>query len=116
MGKVKISDNSIWLKHIENDRPLRDRLASLRAGQTVELEIAGVVGTWERMRDGADGRPTEGIRPIDAMKRVWTQMQSSRGQIVDIRPVTTADSYLTALATTLVEWESSEDEEAFRDL
>ncbi|MBI4920346.1 MAG: hypothetical protein HY834_01230 [Devosia nanyangense] len=116
MGKVRISDNSIWLKHIEADAPLRDRLTSLKAGDVVELEVAGIVGRWERMRDGSDGRPTEGIKPVEGMKRVWTQLQSERGRVVDVRQVQSADSYLAALGATLSEWDSPEDEAAYRDL
>lgn len=116
MGRVKIADNSIWLKHIEEDRDLRNRLASLRPGQIVELEVDGIIGTWERMRNGSDGRPTEGIKPIETMKRVWTELQRERGRVVDIRQVNVADTYLQSLVPLLSEWESPEDEIAFRDL
>ena len=116
MAKVRIADNSIWLKHIESDAALRERLRSLSAGETVELEVAGVVGRWERMRDGRDGRPTDGIKPIDSMKRVWTQMQRDRGKLVDVREVVSADAYLAAVGETLSEWMSPEDEAAYRDL
>lgn len=116
MGKVKIADNSIWLKHIEQDAPLLDRLKALKAGEAIDLEVGGVVGRWERMQDGKDGRPTEGIKPIDSMKQVWTQMQRERGRVVEVRPVLSADSYLAALTPLLSEWDSPEDEEAFRDL
>jgi hypothetical protein len=116
MGRVRIADNSIWLKHIEQDDPLRERLRSLRPGQTVDLEVAGVVGRWARMNDGRDGRPTEGLRPIESMKTVWTKLQKDRGKVVGVRQVTSADSYLASLGSTLDEWNSPEDEEAFRDL
>jgi len=116
MGSVRIADNSIWLKHIERDDALRERLSKLRPGQVVDLEVAGVVGRWARMNDGRDGRPTEGIRPIDSMKSVWTKMQRERGKVVEVRQVTSADSYLSSLGDTLNEWNSPEDEEAFRDL
>lgn len=116
MGKIKIADNSIWLKHIEGDMPLRDRLASLKPGDRVDLEVAGIVGRWERMRDGKDGRPTDGLRPIDSMRPIWTGLQRERGRVVDIRQVLSADSYLAAVGATLSEWESPEDEAAYRDL
>jgi hypothetical protein len=50
------------------------------------------------------------------MKTVWKRFQSRRQQLVEIREVRTADAYLAALSDTLSEWNSSEDEEAFRDL
>jgi hypothetical protein len=116
MGRIKIADNSIWLKHIEDDRPLRERLSSLNAGETVKLEVAGVVGTWERMKNSPNGQPTAGIKPVDSMKRAWTEMQKDRGKVVNIRQVVEGDTYLASLALTLSEWDSPGDEEAFRDL
>ena len=116
MAKVKITDNSIWLKHIEGDHPLRQRLEALRAGQVVDLEIDGVVGRWERMKDGRDGRPTPGIKPIDAMRDVWSRLQKDRGRVVELRPVQGVDRYLASLRPLLSEWDSPEDEEAYRDL
>lgn len=116
MGKVVIKDDSIWLKHIEGDLRLVTRLQRLHEHEVVELEVNGVVGRWQRMKAGKDGRPTQGIKPIDAMRKVWTQMQEERGKIVDIREVRTADSYLMALTPLMSEWDSPEDEEAFHDL
>ena len=46
-----------------------------------------------------------------------TQMASEvPGRIVDVRPVLTADTYLSSLAGNLNEWNSPEDEAAFRGL
>jgi hypothetical protein len=50
------------------------------------------------------------------MKLVWKQFQARRKEVVEIREVKTADSYLAALSDTLSEWNSPADEEAFRDL
>lgn len=116
MGTVEIRDHSIWLPHIEGDRKLRERIESMNAGDTLDLEIDGIVGRWERMRDGADGRPSLGIKPIADMKRVWAEMQKRRSEIVTIREVTTADAYLAASEGMLSEWNSPEDERAFSDL
>jgi hypothetical protein len=68
------------------------------------------------MRDDKDGRPTKGIKPIGPMKEIWKRLQSRRGELVEVREVRTADTYLSALRGTLSEWNSPEDEEAFRDL
>lgn len=116
MGKVRIVDDAIWVKHIEGDRRLEQRLAQLPAGQVIDLEVDGVVGRWQKMRDGRDGRPTSGIRPIAAMREVWARLRRRPGRIVDIREVKTADSYLELLNSTLSEWDSPQDEEAYRDL
>jgi hypothetical protein len=50
------------------------------------------------------------------MKAVWKRFQSRRGEVVAVREVRTTDAYLAALSDTLSEWNSPEDEEAFRDL
>jgi hypothetical protein len=68
------------------------------------------------MKVGKDGRITDGIEPIAEMREVWARLQRSRGRIVDIREVTTADSYLSSLTPLLSEWDSPEDEAAYRDL
>ena len=116
MAYVEICDDAMWATRIEGGKALKDRILSLAPGEVIELEVDGIVGRWERMRNGTDGRPTKGIKPIGPMKEVWTRLQARRGEVVEIREVRTADAYLAALSNTLSEWNSPEDEEAFRDL
>jgi hypothetical protein len=116
VAKVKVRDDAIWVKHIEGDPRLGDKISGLRAGQVIDLEIDGIVGRWEKMRDGRDGRPTSGIKPIEAMREVWARFRREPERIVDVREVRTADSYLAMLDMTLSEWDSPEDEAAYRDL
>jgi hypothetical protein len=116
MAHVEIRDDAVWAKQIEGGRALKDRILTLAPGEVIELEVDGIVGRWEKMRDGLDGRPTTGIKPIGPMKEIWKRFQSRRGEIVEMREVKTADAYLAALSNTLSEWNSPEDEEAFRDL
>jgi hypothetical protein len=117
MPVIRISDESIWLKHIEGDKALRERIRNLAPEEVLDLEVNGVVGKWARMKDGKDGRPTWGIKPVGEMRLVWTRMrQQQTGKIVTIREVTMADSYLVALSDTLDEWSSQEDELAYADL
>jgi hypothetical protein len=116
MAYVEIRDDSMWAKQIEGGKVLRDRIVALTPGEVIELEVDGIVGSWEKMRDGKDGRSTMGIKPIGPMKEIWKRFQSRRGEVVEVREVKTADAYLAALSGTLAEWNSPEDEEAFRDL
>jgi hypothetical protein len=116
MAYVEICDDAMWASQIEGGKALKDRILSLAPGEVIELEVDGIVGRWERMRNGTDGRPTKGIKPIGPMKEVWKRLQSRRGEVVEIREVRTADAYLAALSNTLSEWNSPEDEEAFGDL
>ena len=116
MAYVAIRDDTIWANHIEGGKALKDRIISLAPGEVIELEVDGIVGTWEKTRLGKDGRPQQSIKPIGNMKKIWKIFQSRRREVVAIREVRTADAYLEALSNTLSEWNSPEDEEAFRDL
>ena len=116
MGYVKITDDTLWTKHIEGDPALCDRIVRLPAGELIDLEVDGIVGQWEKARIGRDGRPTSAIKPVGPMRDIWKRFQARRGEIVVVRETRTADSYLKALTATLSEWNTPEDEEAFRGL
>jgi hypothetical protein len=116
MAVVAIRDDTIWVNHIEGGKVLKERIASLPPGDVIELEVDGIVGSWEKTQVGKDGRPQQSIKPLGNMKTVWKRFQSRRQERVEIREVRTADAYLAALTDTLSEWNSPEDEEAFRDL
>ena len=117
MAFVKIRDNNLWPSHIEGGGALQQRIISLEPGQVIELEVDGVIGAWEKTRVGKDGRAQQAIKPIGQMKKVWERFQARRDQVVEIREVRTADAYLAAVSGLLAtEWNSPEDEEAFRDL
>jgi hypothetical protein len=113
---VAIRDDTIWTKHIEGGKALKERILSLRPGDVIELEVDGIVGRWEKTRLGKDGRAQQSIKPIGSMKQVWKRFQARRSKVIEIREVRTADAFLAALSDTLSEWNSPEDEEAFRDL
>src|ERR1700684_3386715 len=106
MAYVEISDDAIWAKQIEGGKALKDRILSLAPGEVIELEVDGIVGRWERMRNGKDGGSTKGIKPIGPMKEVWKRLQARRGEVVEIREVRTVDAYLAGLSNTLSEWNS----------
>src|SRR5688500_18856836 len=116
MAQVKLNSDAIWVRSIEGDKQLKEMIRGLSPGDTIDLEVDGVVGTWEKMRDGRDGRPTQGIRPIGSMRETWRSWQKERGRILHLRRPTPSDSYLRMLRPYLSEWDSPEDEEAFRDL
>ncbi len=117
MTMTVIRDDAIWIKHIEGNPELQERIRALKPEQILDLEVDGVVGKWARMRDGRDGRPTYGIKPVSQMREVWKRMRAAKtGQMVPICEVVSADRYLSSLAATLDEWNSPEDTEAYRDL
>jgi hypothetical protein len=116
MGYVQIKDDLLWVKQIEGDNELKERITRLPAGQTIDLEIDGVVGHWEKAKTGRDGRQTAAVKPLGPMREIWKRFQARRGEIVPIRETRTADSYLAALTGVMTEWNSPADDEAFRDL
>ena len=114
MAQFIILDDAIWSKHLSDQ--LRSKVNDLEPGERILLEVDGITGWWERMKNGADGRPTFGIKPVNAMKDVWQLWKSRRGQSIEIRLPATADSYLKSLEGSMDEWASSDDEAAYADL
>ena len=85
MATTTISDYVIWTKHIHDDAVLAERLTSLGEGETIELRIDGVVGTWIKMKKGADGRPTLGLKPLGRTQSFWNELfKSRRGEVVSL--------------------------------
>jgi hypothetical protein len=88
MASTTVSDYVIWTKHVHDDPELVRRILAMWAGQTIQLEIDGVRGTWRKMDDGSDGRPTPGIRPIGAAQEVWRHLfKRRRGEVVSLKVV-----------------------------
>jgi hypothetical protein len=113
---VDIRDHAVWFKHIDSAELVKS-LEALDADEVLTLQADDVVGEWQRMEQGADGRPTPGIKPIGPMKEVWGKWyRNRRGDRITLRRVTKADEYLTATAKLFSEWSGDEDEAAFRDL
>lgn len=118
MARVLINDHTIWLKHIESERIAR-RLTSLKPNAPVALRIEGKPVLFRKMRDGADGRPTPGLRPDEAFKDFWNALyRERRGEKVeiDLGEEPHRDPYLAAVSTLMSEWTSKADCEAYDDL
>ena len=113
---IEITDYSIWFAHLHLPG-LVSKLEALHPEEEIMLETDGVVGRWQRMKVGRDGRSVQGIKPVGSMKSVWGKwFKSRKGEIIEIREVRLADDYLSAASSLFSEWASPEDEEAFRDL
>ena len=87
MGMVEIRDHALWVKHIHENEPLKEKLSALPAGSLVELEVNGLKGTWKKMDDGKDGRPTPGVKAVGKARDHWHALQEDRGELVTIRDV-----------------------------
>lgn len=85
---VEIQDYSIWIKHVRGSSSVSAYLSALRGGQAVTLRVDGHVGVWEKMRDGTHGLPTNGLKPIGAMRGLWGDLYKSRkGELVSLEIV-----------------------------
>ena len=114
--EIRIEDHVIWFKHL-GSQALVERLRRLEPEQELTLETGGVIGRWQRMNTGKDGRETLGIRPVGSMKSIWNDwFRSRKGDLIEIREVKIADDYLASASVLFAEWSGAEDEEAFRDL
>lgn len=87
MSMVEVRDHALWIKHIHENEPLKERLHALAGGQLVELEVAGLRGMWKKMDDGKDGRPTPGIKALGKARDRWRELQADRGELVTIREI-----------------------------
>ena len=116
MASFLNNDDAIWLKNVNADPHTLGLLRRMQAGTRLKLEIEGRLGDWERMADGRDGRPTFGLKPVSQTVEFWKSMKSRRGEYLQFKILDVRDSYLAAVEKTLCEWDSVEDEEAFRDL
>jgi hypothetical protein len=76
-----------------------------------------VAGRWRRMKRGKDGRLPDAVIPVGPMKTIWNDwFRNRRGDTVTLRILPIADDWLAAAAPLFSEWNSAEDDEAFRDL
>ena len=83
MTHTTVSDVVIWAKHL-GGAP-RERVLALRPGELLTLRVDGVPGSWRKMDDGRDGRPTLGVRPIGPAAERWRKLyRERRGEIVAV--------------------------------
>jgi hypothetical protein len=85
MAEVQVRDYAMWIGHIHGDDSLKRKLDGLAAGEAVRLYVAGKPGRWLKMADGADGRPTPGLKPGPEVQKLWrTLYQERRGELVEL--------------------------------
>ncbi|PWK63881.1 hypothetical protein [Aminobacter sp. AP02] len=114
---IEIRDDVIWAKHLRANPALYNTVLNLAPEETINLSVDGIFGKWAKMRTGADGRSTLGLKPVGAMATVWQRLQERRGEKVHVHwPDNEDDAWLRLADMTFEEWYSAEDEEAFGDL
>lgn len=92
VATVEVRDNSLWTSHIRGDEALKAMLNRLRGQSQIELAVDGFHGTWQKMDDGRDGRPTTGLKPVvGPAKAHWDALlRDELGNLVTIALVSTA--------------------------
>mgnify|MGYP001810467711 CR=1 FL=1 len=118
-ARVTVRDNALWLRHIAGAADLQNRLGQIPVNARIALKIDGQRIVFRRMRDGADGRPTMGLRPDDDYKAVWAELyEHRRGEALPIEEddALAVDPYLAGIEPMLAEWLTPEDAEAFDNL
>lgn len=119
MGRMQVRDNAVWVKHIEGAPEIVRTILALKADTPITLRVDGQPVRFLKMRDGKDGRATQGLRPDKAFKPFWDAMQARRGETVEVRldrDGLPTDPYLASISTLLSEWDSAEDAEAYDGL
>ena len=87
MSIVEVRDHALWAKHIHGNSQLKDKILAMPEGDLIELVVDGWQGTWVKMADGKDGRPTPGIKGVGTARQNWHGMTDRRGSVVPIEEV-----------------------------
>ncbi|MCA3583938.1 MAG: hypothetical protein IOC90_17080 [Methylocystis sp.] len=119
MAFVKISDNSIWAKHVQDGEDIQRHILNLAENAPVALQIDGKILLFRKMKNGSDGRQTSGIRPDETSRDYWNKLYSERrGERVPIAllKAPAAEPYLQSIGHLLGEWDSPSDNAAYNDL
>lgn len=117
MSYITVRDDALWARHVE-DAEVRARIRELPQNAPLLLLVDGTPVRFVKMRDGKDGRPTDGLRPADEEARLfWRAMQARRGERVRVAlGGVPANAYLASLNALLSEWDSEEDAAAYDGL
>ena len=84
MAQTAVKGPVIWAKHIHGE-DVQARVLALKGGEAIELVVDGRRGPWVRMKEGADGRPTPGIRPVGRAREAWSALCAGRrGELVQV--------------------------------
>ena len=84
MSIVEIRDHALWAKHIHGNEHLKGKILGLSQGERIDLIVDGWRGSWVKMDDGKDGRPTPGLKAVGAARQKWHEMNGQRGTLVSI--------------------------------
>lgn len=86
MATMIIRDDALWARHIEGDPELAQRIRALPENDAIVLRVEGRTIRFRKMRDGRDGRPTDGLKPDPDFLTIWRGLQARRGTLVTVEP------------------------------
>ena len=78
MSFVQVRDHAIWIDDIHGNEPLRERIREMQEGDLIELKVEGVTGTWRRLKDGASGKSSPGIKATGDAESKWHELRNER--------------------------------------
>jgi len=78
MSFVQVRDHALWVDDIHGGTDLQQRIRDMREGETIDLVVEGVAGTWRRLRDGAGGRSAPGIQAEGEAQSKWHELRNER--------------------------------------
>ncbi len=85
MATMIIRDDALWARHIEGDPELAQRIRALPENDAIVLRVEGRTIRFRKMRDGRDGRPTDGLKPDPHFLTIWRGLQARRADPGDGR-------------------------------
>ena len=91
MTLAKLTDQCLWLKHIEPG-PVREALASIHPGSRIRFLADGEPIDFERMATGKDGRITHGFNPVGPGALIWrSRYREGEHQTIELNFAQTVD-------------------------
>ena len=75
-------DDVLWLKHIMGDTQLVAHLAGVPDGSQHRFAIGSRKGTFQKMEQGKNPRPTPGFKPVGEIKDWWQDTRWTAGGTV----------------------------------
>lgn len=85
MSHVEVRDHALWVKHIDGNEPLKNKILSMLQGELIELIVNDWRGSWVKMDDGKDGRPAPGVKAVGDSRQKWHAMNDQCGTVASIK-------------------------------
>ena len=78
MSFAEVRDHALWKDNLYGNQPLQEKIASLKDGDQIELEVDGVRGTWARITGSDNGRPRPGLKASGEALQLWLALRDEK--------------------------------------